>query len=224
MANARVEEFCQGNKVISIRGSRTTIADYDRGELTEIDREAGTFSIARFDEIARASGSTGAKREADEPGAWKLGSEGTRSVGMRSGEAFAAVVNRPDARLKVDVVVDRSVGVTREALDVLLGAAFPGHRAVETDVAVAAAGGRETPTARTTEAAFALPLELSLTWEVGGETIHTSNRVVRVGTELPAAELIAIPPGARQVESPIVAKQKALEELDHLPDEVSRKP
>ena len=50
-----LNEYGYGNRLISVRGGFTSIADYERGELTEIDRDAGTYSITRFDAIAKAS-------------------------------------------------------------------------------------------------------------------------------------------------------------------------
>ena len=49
------DEYASGNRLISVRGSRTSIADYEKGELIEIDRDAGTYSVTRFDAIARAT-------------------------------------------------------------------------------------------------------------------------------------------------------------------------
>ncbi len=44
-STSTVEEYLQGNRMISIRGSRVSIADYEKGELTEIDRDANTYSM-----------------------------------------------------------------------------------------------------------------------------------------------------------------------------------
>src|SRR5690349_10489781 len=53
-ATTTVEQYCYGNRVITVRGPITTIADYDKSELTEINREDATYSVSRFDQIARA--------------------------------------------------------------------------------------------------------------------------------------------------------------------------
>ncbi len=50
-----IDEYCQGNRVVSVSGQRTAIADYAKGELTEIDFAAGTYSITKFEQIARAN-------------------------------------------------------------------------------------------------------------------------------------------------------------------------
>ncbi|MFL6247289.1 MAG: hypothetical protein ACJ74H_14755 [Thermoanaerobaculia bacterium] len=49
-----IDEYCHGNRVVSVSGRRTGIADYAKGELTEIDFAAGTYSITKFEQIARA--------------------------------------------------------------------------------------------------------------------------------------------------------------------------
>ncbi|HEX6088023.1 MAG TPA: hypothetical protein VF266_26070 [Thermoanaerobaculia bacterium] len=49
-----IEEYCHGNRVVSVSGSRTAIAEYDKGTVTTIDFAAGTYSIATFDELAKA--------------------------------------------------------------------------------------------------------------------------------------------------------------------------
>src|SRR5438874_8531547 len=48
------DQYCAGNRIVTVRGARVTIADYEKQELTEVDREAGTYSVTRFDEIAKA--------------------------------------------------------------------------------------------------------------------------------------------------------------------------
>ena len=48
------DEYCAGNRIVTVRGARVSIADYEKQELTEIDREAGTYSVTRFAEIAKA--------------------------------------------------------------------------------------------------------------------------------------------------------------------------
>src|SRR4051794_27842202 len=52
---AVLEEYAYGNRLIAVRGAKTSIADYEKGELIEIDRDAGTYSVTRFDAVARAN-------------------------------------------------------------------------------------------------------------------------------------------------------------------------
>lgn len=49
-----IEEYCHGNRVVSVSGSRTAIAEYDKGVVTTIDFASGTYSVATFDELAKA--------------------------------------------------------------------------------------------------------------------------------------------------------------------------
>jgi len=39
-----VEQYCYGDRVVSVNGTRTSVADYGKGELTEIDRQIGRAS------------------------------------------------------------------------------------------------------------------------------------------------------------------------------------
>lgn len=50
-----LDEYGYGNRLVSVRGSKTSIADYERGELTEIDRDTATYSVTRFEALARRS-------------------------------------------------------------------------------------------------------------------------------------------------------------------------
>jgi hypothetical protein len=42
---ATIDEYCAGNRVVTIRGSKVAIADYDVQQLTEIDHAALTWSV-----------------------------------------------------------------------------------------------------------------------------------------------------------------------------------
>src|SRR5260370_36303965 len=52
---AGLDEYAYGNQLVSIRGMRTSIADYEKSRLTEIDRAEGTYSVTRFDALATAT-------------------------------------------------------------------------------------------------------------------------------------------------------------------------
>ncbi|HUP49909.1 MAG TPA: hypothetical protein VNA04_14070, partial [Thermoanaerobaculia bacterium] len=58
----RIHEYCAGDRIVTVNGSLVVIADYGRQELTEVDRNAGTFSITSFADLARA-GAAFAPRE-----------------------------------------------------------------------------------------------------------------------------------------------------------------
>lgn len=217
-STSKIEEYCLGSRVISIRDTKTSIADYEKGELTEIDRAKGTYSVTSFDAIARAlpeaSSGQSKKNQRDS----ELTDLGVRPVGTRGGRAFEARIESPGASRRVEVVVDAQLKVSREAVEVLAGAAFPLRRTAENEITIAAAGrDRAGAKAGSGLADHALPLEQTVTWDVEGQTLRTTNRIVRVGSELPPPDLIAIPPGAQLVESEIVLRKKMLEELDRLP-------
>ncbi|MFA6958182.1 MAG: hypothetical protein WC538_20120 [Thermoanaerobaculia bacterium] len=219
---SRLEEYCVGNRVVSIRDARTSIADYDKGTLTEIDRAKGTYSVTSFDAIARALPEPAApsNRKSGVPASPEVVDAGVRPVGNRAGHAFEARIVDPQASRKVEVVVDQQLKLSREAVEVLVGAAFPLRRSAESDIAITAAG-RDRVAGKAgsgLERDHALPLEQTVTWEIDGETLRVENRVVRVGSESPPPDLIAIPPGAQLVESDIVLRKRMLEELDRLPN------
>jgi hypothetical protein len=220
-STSTLDEYCLGDRVVSIRESKVSIADYGKSTLTVIDHAQGTYSVTTFDAIARALASDRVEsaRKAAGTSTPELTDSGTRPVAGRGGRAFAARIADPSATRSVEVVVDREVMLSREAIEVLVGAAFPLRGSPESEIAIAAAG-RDRAAGRTGSglaADYALPLEQTVTWDVEGESLRLVNRVVRVGRELAPIGLIAIPPGARQVESDIVARRKMLDELDRLP-------
>ena len=220
-STSKIDEYCFGNRVVSLRGTEPSIADDEKGELTEIDRTKGTYSVTSFDAIARAlpEASSGAAKKIENQRAPELTDLGVRPVGARGGRAFESRIESPGASRKVEVVVDEQLKLSREGIEVLIGAAFPLRRSPEHDITIAASGrdrasGKVGPGfARD----HALPLEQTVTWEIDGDTLRVENRIVRVGNELPPPDLIAIPPGATLVESDLVLRKKMLEELDRLP-------
>jgi hypothetical protein len=213
-----IQEYGYGNRLISVRGSVTAIADYEKGELTEIDREGGTYSVTRFDIIAKAS-----KALAAPPAAalkvkeLRLRTAGARTTkGGRLAEFFSAEIGGKESKQAFEVGIDRSVTLSREALEVVIGAAYPGTRNSEHEVLLSAAGGgRLTPISQGSSSAsrptYALPVEQVTRYEVEGEALEFRNTVMRIGSEPPSADLLAIPGGARLVESRIAAVHRELE-------------
>src|SRR5204862_4818428 len=53
-SSTTVEEFCFGDRIVSINGARVAITDYAAQTLTEIDHSSATYSVTRFDDIAKA--------------------------------------------------------------------------------------------------------------------------------------------------------------------------
>ena len=215
-STVEVDEYCSGNQIITISGSRTAIVDYERRELLEIDRAASTYSIATFDEIARSKAVFDRPRPKKEPAAsiaWNTTPLGvTRSRTGRSADSFEITTDK----IKVQVAVDRQVTLSRAALDAISGAGYP-NKSSDQQEAVARACVRRTdvPGAKTTGAGtYGLPLEQSITFEAGAAApVTVRNTIVRVTNELPPPELLAIPAGAKLVDSRAAQIQKALKEL-----------
>jgi len=168
-----VEEYCHGNRVVSVSGHRTAIAEYDKGTVTTIDFDAGTYSIATFDELAKA---------------WP------------ASKASPAMRVTPDARHTL----------SREAAEVLLGAAYP-LPPVSDKVLGALRGPRIATNSANAPVEYALPAEQIVEL---GEGLELRNSVVRVGNELAPADVMSIPPGARRVEAKELALKKFAAELD----------
>ncbi|HEU4888300.1 MAG TPA: hypothetical protein VFV49_10460 [Thermoanaerobaculia bacterium] len=223
-----IDEYCSGNRVVSISGDKTVIADYDKQQLTEINRREGTYSISRFDEVAtvtagespdtstsKAIGSEGVKRDR-----WTATPRGMRGAAGRSVEHFEFAENG-EAKRKVEVGIDRSVVLSEEAVEVLIGAAYPNPRREEHEPLLRAAGIRDasriaTDSASDTpgDAAYGLPVTQAFTYSDSGSEVTFRTTITRIGTEGPPAELMIIPPAATRVESTAAAVRRQLRELD----------
>jgi hypothetical protein len=197
----RVDEYYAGDRVITIRGDRTAIADYAKQELTDIDRAHATYSVATFAQVAAAQPAVPqprAKAQSDAaPTVMRKGSE--RRAG-RSVDIFSA--DDPRAGVHADVAVDAAMTLSRDAFDVVAGGAFPKRGGAAADLvrgASARANGND---------AYGLPLEQVLRYTIGGETVVVTTRVVAIDDRTPPAELSTIPPGARRVEArPLQARR-----------------
>lgn len=216
-----LEEYGYGNRLVSVRGPKTSIADYERGELTEIDRDTATYSITRFDTIAKVTQSIGVVASEDARATALAKPRALRSLGVkatahgRNADFFESEVEAKELHQKVEIGVDRSAMVSREALEVLLGAAYPGVRRAEHDVVLSAAAPQRSSVAtnanESRSSLYALPVEQSTTIELDGQSLSFRTSVVRVGNEAPPADVVAIPAGARLVTSRLVAVQNELE-------------
>ncbi len=228
-----LHEYAAGNQLITVNGSRVAIADYDKQQVTEIDRAAGTYSITRFDEIATGSANAQPvpKRAAIAGGAaggspkpvkkWTATAMAAKSsVSGRSLDSFEL---KADDAKKIEVGVDRRVSLSRAALEVLIGAAFPNQRSEAHDAILDAASGRIGGVrqiqgdAAPNEERFGLPMEQSVIWEAVGERITMRSSVVDLNNDLPPADLLTIPPGAQRVESRTTRLLRELENLDRIP-------
>lgn len=203
-ATVVVEQYCYGNRVVSANGSATSIADYGTNELTEIDREEGTYSVTRFDDVAKALRVGG---PVEQPKAeWKVKSSGLQQLRTnRASDAVEAELDEGTTKRQTRVAVDRSVSLSKDALDVLIGAAYPNNRKAEDSVVLQAAKG---------QSAFALPVEQHTTFLIGDDRAEIRDVVLRVGNELVPADLIAIPPDAKLVESRLLQRMHAIEQLE----------
>jgi hypothetical protein len=52
--SATLDEYCIGNRVVTVRGAQVTIGDYEAQQLTEIDHAAQTWSVTPFADIAQS--------------------------------------------------------------------------------------------------------------------------------------------------------------------------
>jgi hypothetical protein len=225
-----VEEYCAGNRVVTVSGERVSIADYARQELTEIDRAAGTYSVTTFAEIANA---TPAPRQTLRERANAVSQEPWKSkpLGMKSSpagksiDAYEVAFERAEGRrVTIEVGIDRSVRLSREAVTILLGAAFPNphndaHDAMLDAAAPVAAKAGNRPVAANTAIVqdYGLPTEQVTTFEIGEERIIVRNTITGVRTGTVPDELLVIPPGAKRVESHAVRVARELRELDRIP-------
>jgi hypothetical protein len=222
-----VEEYYQANRVISVMGDRTVIADYARGEVTEIDRAASTYSVTPFLEIAKNSPKPVAMPKAAKANGaerWAVVPSRTATRATATTESFDATPTEESDVRKLEVSVDHSVRLSRDAFEVIIGAAYPRERGEQADVLVRAARGNNTlrvqsnsagaTSAPATAETYSLPVEQTVTYEVEGHQYVSRNRVTRIGNELPVPALLTIPPGAQQVELRRIQTEKALQELE----------
>lgn len=204
-ATVTIEQYCQGNRVVSVQGPRTSIADYGRNELTEIDRESNTYSITRFDDVAKAL-QVGAPAVETAKAEWKIRSGGLNRLRTnRASDSLEAELDEGTTKRQTRVAVDRTVSLSKDAVDVLIGAAYPNNRKAEDQVVLQAAKG---------EKSYALPVEQNTTFIVGDDRAELTEVVLRVGDEVAPPDLIAIPPDAKLVESQLLQRMHAIEDLE----------
>jgi hypothetical protein len=215
-----VEQYCYGNRVVTVNGPVTSIADYGKGELTEINREDGTYSITRFDDVAKAmhAGAPAVEAKAAARAEWKIKGSGLNQLRTtRASDAIEAELDEGNVKRQTRVAVDRTISLSKDALDVLIGAAYPNSRKAEDTVVIEAAKLRGTVSANAPPAnanAYALPVEQHTTFLIDGERAETRDVVTRVGQEQAPTDLLAVPPDARLVESRLLQRMHALELIE----------
>src|SRR5947207_10772573 len=203
-----VDQYCAGNRIVDVRGARVVITDFDAQTITEIDHDNATFSVTKFDAVARALPHP--KNQSKEE--WQPMS-GAASVRANARGLEWHSLTRDDDRSHLEVGVDRSITLSRDALDAILGAAYPNPKNDVADAIARAAQG-------TGENEFALPMEQTLTVTAEGDAITMKSTIVAArNVPIPdsVARLLAAKPGATQVESHITRTARELGELDRLP-------
>jgi len=213
------EEYYAADRVVSVAGDRTVIADYARGELTEIDRAKSTYSVTWFDAVAAARKGRSVKLAAagEGPRVERHGRE--RRLGSEV-ELFTGIDKQ--ASLEAEIAVDPGVTLTRGAFDVLVHAAHPNPGGAASDLVRLAArrpGAQSTALAeRSAEPSetYALPIDETFRWRISGRTIVLQNRIVHIDNATVPAVALSIPLGAQQVESRRLRTARAAAELDSL--------
>jgi hypothetical protein len=210
-----VDEYCSGNRIVTVRGKRVLIADYAEQQLTEIDRDASTYSVTRFDEIAKAAAQLSASRPA---AASRFAVTRVETMGSRDRYRIEG------ANAKIEVGIDRSIALSRDAVEALLGAAYPNVRRPEHEAVLQAAGGGVgggRVAAQSAEPQYGLPAEETITYSFEGSSVTLHSAIVRADVDAVPPELLLIPPGARRVESRITRIGRELQDVETLP---GRKP
>jgi hypothetical protein len=215
-----IDEYCHGNRIVSVSGTRTAIADYVKGEMTEIDFAAGTYSVTKFEQVAglnaKAAPVMAAAASRKE---WRVAPRGESVIASRPAETTEAEWKDENTRHVIRVSADRQLTLSRGAIEAIMGTGYPQHVDTAGDMMLDALRAHDRKVASNGVASaeeYHLPLEQVVRFEAGGETLETRNVVVRIGSELPPADALTIPPGAKLVKSKAVALQRMLEELDGL--------
>jgi hypothetical protein len=224
-AKSVVDEYCNGNRVVSVSGSRTAIVDYDKGEMTAIDFAASTYSVTKFETIAKAHEGMRTAALAGEARDWSVEPRGGSVVASRPGQTVEAERKADHLRQNIRVTADSQLTLSRGAVEALLGLSYPNAPDASAEVVLGALRAERPRLAETSasvssasaESEYRLPLEYVVRFDIDGETIESRSVVLRVGSELAPPDVLAIPPGAKLVDSDIVAARKQLDDLEHPP-------
>ncbi|HEU5163022.1 MAG TPA: hypothetical protein VFV54_07750 [Thermoanaerobaculia bacterium] len=216
-----VEEYFFGDRAVSTAGAVTVIVDYSKGETIRIDRGNGTWSVATLDDLARAARGSGARANAGGDAGWTIAAGGTDRRGSRNVSVYRATPSSTAGgpRVEIEIAIDHAVELTRAGAEVIAGAAWPNERSSEANAILRAAEGegvvaRSAAGAATSADRIGLPLDVTMRWRDGDEDLRFVNRVIRVGSERPPPEALAIARGSRRVDDPRVATAALLDALD----------
>lgn len=191
-----IDEYCAGNRIVTLSGSKVVITDFDAKQLTEIDHAKATWSVTRFDDIAAARRAN--MRAAKAAPAWK-----STPLGLRGAlDRFEFV----DGKRRVDVGIDRRVTLSREAVEALIGASYPNPHNDENDAILQSAQR---------DGAYGLPSDTTITVATGELTLTMHSAIVRTGDETVPPDALVIAPGTTRVESKLVRTAHELQALDH---------
>ena len=212
------EQYCAGDRVVTIAGDRVTIVDYAQQQVTEIDRKSSTYSITGFDEIARFNAQpASAAKSATTPKVTPLGMK--TSASGRSADSFEI----ENGRVKVVAGIDRSVALSRDAVEVLIGSAYPGVKRPEHDALLGVAiaprtGGRIAANSAAAPAEYGLPIEQTVSvHNEDGTTATTRISILRFDSDPPPAAALAIPPEAKRIESRVSRFAQEMHDADTIP-------
>lgn len=220
-AKSVVEEYCNGNRIVSVSGSRTAIVDYDKSEVTEIDFAAGTYSVTKFEAIAKArEGLQVAALSANAVRDWKIEARGGSVVASRPGETIEAERTSNRIKQNIRITADTQLTLSRGAVEALMGLSYPNTPDASASIVLDALRHQRPKLVANSASASAddeyrLPLEHIVRFDIDGETVESRSVVTRLGAELAPPDVLAIPPGAKLVESRAVAVRKQLDEIEH---------
>jgi hypothetical protein len=210
-----LNEYCAGDRIVTVNGSRTTIVDYGRQEITEIDHRAATYSITRFSEVT----GTPAAPSAPSASEWKVTAVGVRaSAAGRAIDAFEMTRALPGGTEKIEAAVDRRITLSRAASEALIGAADPGRRSTQHDALLHVASGKSTAAATADVAdRYGLIAEQIITIEEEGIRIVVRNSIIASDSATVPPDALLIDPGSRRVESRMNRIDRELRDIDRLP-------
>ncbi len=215
-----LDEYCAGDRIVTVNGPKTTIVDYGRQQITEIDHRAGTYSITAFEDVARARSARTVIAARD----WKVTPLGLRgSSAGRSLDTFEIVSERPGVSETIQFGLDHQVNLSRAAAEVLIGAAYPNVRKPQHDALLKNAVQRRiAATSAATGDQYALIAEQTITYRERDLTVVVKNSVVSSDSASVPPDALLIDPAATRVESRLTRFDKELHDIEQLPSSTKK--
>src|SRR5581483_7714803 len=109
--------------------------------------------------------------------------------------------------------------LSKDAFEVVAGAAFPRNGGAAADLLRGAAQNPRSRMATESTASgdtYAMPIEQTLRWTVQGESVEVTTRVITLDDQQPAPQLIVIPAGARRIEAKAIEAKRIAADSDSL--------